>query len=46
MSRCRHNQMLAAEALGLSYHQLRALLRKYDLTSQYGRESRRKTGNA
>ncbi len=46
MSRCRHNQMLAAEALGLSYHQLRALLRKYDLTSQYGRESRRKSGTA
>ncbi|MGW8367074.1 MAG: phage shock protein operon transcriptional activator [Gammaproteobacteria bacterium] len=42
MSRCRYNQMCAAEALGLSYHQLRALLRKYDLTAKYGRDAKRK----
>lgn len=29
-----HNKRTAAELLGLSYHQLRGMLRKYDLTSQ------------
>ncbi len=42
MSRCRYNQACAAQALGLSYHQLRALLRKYDLIATYGRDARRR----
>ncbi len=34
---CRFNQRRAAEHLGLSYHQIRGLLRKYDLVAKYGR---------
>ncbi len=43
MSRARFNQRRAADLLGLSYHQLRALLRKYDLLVKYGRK-RKKSG--
>ncbi len=43
MSRGRFNQRRAADLLGLSYHQLRALLRKYDLLGKYGRK-RKKSG--
>lgn len=32
LDRCRHNQKKTAAFLGLSYHQLRGYLRKYDLT--------------
>lgn len=41
MTRARFNQRRAAELLGLSYHQLRALLRKYDLLSKYGRNRKK-----
>jgi len=34
LKRCRHNQGEAADFLGLSYHQLRGLLRKHELTKQ------------
>ena len=37
MSSSRYNQKQAARLLGLSYHQLRALLKKHDLLSKYGR---------
>ncbi len=37
MEAARFNQRKAAELLGLSYHQLRSSLRKYDLVQRYGR---------
>ncbi|MBT8131066.1 MAG: phage shock protein operon transcriptional activator [Gammaproteobacteria bacterium] len=37
MRASRYNQRNAAEQLGLSYHQLRGCLRKYDLVEKYGR---------
>ncbi|CAN5138684.1 phage shock protein operon transcriptional activator [soil metagenome] len=37
MEACRFNQRQAAEALGLTYHQLRATLRKHDLLAEVGR---------
>ncbi|MDH3768356.1 MAG: phage shock protein operon transcriptional activator, partial [Gammaproteobacteria bacterium] len=37
MRASRYNQRHAAEQLGLSYHQLRGCLRKYDLIDDYGR---------
>lgn len=37
MEECRYNQRIAAEALGLSYHQLRACLRKHNLLGEVGR---------
>lgn len=37
MKKARYSQPQAAKLLGLSYHQLRALLRKHDLVDQYGR---------
>ncbi len=39
MNEMNHNQRAAAELLGLSYHQLRGMLRKYDLQEQLGRRS-------
>ncbi len=40
MARSRYNQKRAAEFLGLTYHQLRGVLRKHGLTAQYGRARR------
>ncbi|MBT8137351.1 MAG: phage shock protein operon transcriptional activator [Gammaproteobacteria bacterium] len=37
MKASRYNQRHAAEQLGLTYHQLRGCLRKYDLVEKYGR---------
>ena len=37
MRASRYNQRHAAEQLGLTYHQLRGCLRKYDLVDEYGR---------
>jgi len=37
MERAAYNQQAAAELLGLSYHQLRAALRRHDLVSRFGR---------
>ncbi|MGH8495427.1 MAG: phage shock protein operon transcriptional activator [Gammaproteobacteria bacterium] len=37
MDECRFNQRVAAEALGLTYHQLRACLRKHNLLAEVGR---------
>jgi len=37
MRHSRYRQPRAAELLGLSYHQLRALLKKHELIEQYGR---------
>lgn len=34
MQQAKHNQKLAAELLGLSYHQLRGMLRKYNMVGQ------------
>ncbi|WCE28535.1 phage shock protein operon transcriptional activator [Vibrio sp. SCSIO 43137] len=34
LEQSRHNKRVAAEMLGLSYHQLRGMLRKYDLVGQ------------
>lgn len=35
---CRHNQRKAAEKLGLTYHQLRGYLRKYEIGKEEGAE--------
>ncbi|MCG8432478.1 MAG: phage shock protein operon transcriptional activator [Gammaproteobacteria bacterium] len=40
MQEAQSNQRRAADLLGLSYHQLRALLRKYDLLEEYRRNRR------
>ena len=40
MRHCRYNQRQTAEHLGLTYHQLRAALRKHDLVDRYGRGRR------
>lgn len=42
MTQSRYNQRKAADLLGLTYHQLRALLRKHDLVSRYGRSGTKK----
>ena len=34
MAQCKFNQRKAAEYLGLTYHQLRGYLRKYELLEQ------------
>ncbi|MBT8142279.1 MAG: phage shock protein operon transcriptional activator [Gammaproteobacteria bacterium] len=39
MQESKHNQAQAAKLLGLSYHQLRALLKKHDLLKTYGRKN-------
>ncbi len=40
MERSRYNQRQAADYLGLSYHQLRAYLKKHGLTRKFGRARR------
>ena len=37
MAQAAYNQQVAAELLGLSYHQLRAALRRHDLVARFGR---------
>jgi DNA-binding protein Fis len=37
MQSSRYRQPQAAELLGLTYNQLRAMLRKYELIERYGR---------
>jgi len=34
LEQCRYNQKNTAEFLGMTYHQLRGYLRKYELTDQ------------
>jgi len=40
MKKARFRQSEAAKLLGLSYHQLRALLRKHNLQDELGRKRR------
>lgn len=39
LSHCQHNQRRTADFLGLSYHQLRGYLRKYDIGNNSGSDS-------
>ena len=41
MARARFNQRRAADLLRLTYHQLRAALKKHDLLSKYGRKGKK-----